>query len=271
MGDLVARYGPWAVVTGASSGIGQAVARQLSAAGLGVVVVARRADRLDALVAELGGPARARAVPLDLTEPDAVAWLRGAVADLDVGLVVHSAGVGLGGEHLSAALERHQQMLDLNCRSTLEVVDVFLPGLLARGRGGLVLLASVVGFTGVPWAAHYSATKAYVMSLGEALQHELRGSGVDISVVAPGPTLSEFGSHARMTMTAGATPEAVARTIVRRLSARGVVLTDLFAWAIRLSTVWVPRRLVVWIMGQVMGGMTRGRHDGHQISVAGSP
>jgi uncharacterized protein len=251
---MVERYGEWAVVTGASSGIGRAVAERLARAGLRVVLVARDVGRLDAAAAAIGGGAVA--LPLDLTGPGAVDRLLAEVDARDAGLVVHAAGFGLGGPHADLALADHLEMLDLNCRTTVELTHGLARRYRARGRGGIVLLGSVVGFSGVPWAAHYAATKAFVLTLGEALQSELAGTGVEVTVIAPGPTHSGFGARAGMMITAGASPDQVARGIVARLGRPGVVLPDWFAWMIRWSTVFAPRRLAVAILGRVMGGMT---------------
>lgn len=256
---VVERYGAWAVVTGASAGIGQAVARRLAAAGQNVVLVARRADRLQVLADELtrAHGVRAAVLPLDLTAPGAVERVLAEVDATDAGLVVHAAGFGLGGAHADLGLDAHLEMLDLNCRTTLALTHGLAQRYRARGRGGIVLLASVIAFSGVPLAAHYAATKAYVLTLGEALQAELAAAGVDVAVIAPGPTRSEFGARAGMTISAGATPDRVARGVVARLGRRGVVLPDGFARAIRWSTVLAPRRLAVAILGRVMRNMTR--------------
>ncbi|MBX2798943.1 MAG: SDR family NAD(P)-dependent oxidoreductase [Myxococcales bacterium] len=254
------RFGPWAVVTGASSGIGEAVARQLASKGLDLVLVARRADRLSALSAQLhaqGG--QCRVVALDLTGDAACEQLVEHTSDLDVGLLVHAAGFGLGGPHLDRPLHQHLEMLDLNCRSTVELVHAFLPGLQRRGRGGIALVGSILGFHGVPWSAHYAATKAFVVSLAEGLQVEAAPHGVDVSVHAPGPTRTGFFERASMQAGSAADPHSVAGHIVRRLRSRRVVLTDWLGWLIRLSTSTAPRWLRVRIVGQVMRGMTHHR------------
>lgn len=255
--SLNRRYGPWAIVTGASSGIGRALALELARAGLDVVIVARREDRLEALGAELAAMGRGHLVlALDLTSEDAVEHLVSRTADLDVGLVVHAAGFGLGGSHEAHPIEAHLRMRDLNCRVTLELAQRFRPRLAARGGGGLVLVASVIAFTGVPWSAHYAATKAYVMSLGEGLQVEWAAQGLDVTVLAPGPTATEFFEVASMSASAASTPEEVARTAVARMGRRGVVLPDWLGFWIRVAMSTAPRWLGVRIMGRIMGGMT---------------
>lgn len=248
----------WAVVTGASAGIGRATAERLAAGGRSVVLVARRRERLEALAEQLATAhgVQAVALPLDLTAAGAVARVLAEVDARDADLFVHAAGFGLGGAHAAIPLAHHLEMLDLNCRTTVGLTHGLAERYRARGRGGIVLFGSVVAFSGVPWAAHYAATKAFVLTLGEALQAELAGTGVEVTVVAPGPTRSEFGGRAGMAITVGATPEEVARTVVARLGRRGVVLTDRFAWMIRSSTIFAPRRLAVAILGWVMANMT---------------
>lgn len=254
--DFVKRYGPWALVTGASSGIGRALAQQLSARGLSVVLVARDETRLRELADTLAGPSRV--VALDLGERGAAAALAEQVSDLDVGLVVPAAGFGIGGPHFASSIDRHVAMVDLNCRAVLETIHAFVPALVERGHGGLVLFGSVVGFQGTPWSASYGATKAFALTLGEALQVELAPRGVDVCVAAPGPTRTGFFESAGMQAGAAASPDTVARTILRRLRRRRIVLTDLLALAIRVSLSTAPRWLRVRIMGQVMGSMTTG-------------
>lgn len=254
---LATACGPWAVVTGASSGIGRALALELAAAGLDLVLVARREDRLAALGEQLSARGRAvRLLPLDLTAEGAVEAVVARTADLDVGLVVHAAGVGWGGPHEGLSLDGHLRMLALNCRATLELAHRFQPRLAARGRGGLVLLASVVGFAGAPWSAHYAATKAYVLSLGEGLQHEWARHGLDVTVVAPGPTATEFFEVASLSASRASTPEEVARVTVARLGRRGVVLPDWLGFWIRVAMSTAPRWLGVRILGRVMAGMS---------------
>lgn len=250
------RYGPWAVITGASSGIGEAIARDLAARGIHLVLVARRLDALTAVADDLA--VQTRVISLDLSERGAAERLAEQVGDLDIGLVVAAAGFGVGGPHLDTALERHAAMVDLNCRAVVETVHAFAPGLIARGRGGILLFGSVVGFVGVPWTATYSGTKAFVMNFGEALQVELAPHGIDVGVGAPGPTQTAFMATAGMTAGTAASPRTVARNLLRGLRRRRLVLPDIRAFVIRLALWTAPRWLRVRIMGQVMSSMTAG-------------
>lgn len=165
------RYGPWAVVTGASDGIGRAFAHRLAAAGLDLVLVARRGDVLHALATELSRRfgVEVQVVAADLGQPGGVAEVVDRTRTLEVGLLVAAAGFGTSGAFLDADLERERDLLQVNCWAVLELAQVFGRRFAEQGRGGLVLMSSLLAFQGVPRAAHYAATKAYVQTLAEAL------------------------------------------------------------------------------------------------------
>ena len=186
---------PVALITGASAGLGTDFARQLSTTGARLVLVARRKERLDGLAAELGN---ARAVALDLSEPDAADRL---MADLaadgeHVDLLVNNAGFGLGGRFETHEPRRLRQMVDLNCGVLTDLTRAVVPGMIERGRGGILNVASTAAFQPGPGMAVYFATKAYVLSLTEALHEELKGHGIHVSCLCPGPTTTEFSAVA---------------------------------------------------------------------------
>jgi short-subunit dehydrogenase len=183
-----------AVVTGASSGIGAAYARALAARGESVVLVARRADRLEALARELGGDPRALALPFDLASPAAATGLRAALdaRGVTVDLLVNSAGLGHTAPFETQPPEAIRAMIDVNVRAVVETTHAFVPGMRARGRGRIVNVASNAAFQPVPFLAVYAATKAFVLSFTEALAEEVRGSGVRVQALCPGITATEF-------------------------------------------------------------------------------
>ena len=184
-----------ALITGASAGLGVDFARQLAASGQRLVLAARRKNRLDQLAAELGN---ARAVGIDLGEPGAADRL---VADLaahgeHVDLLVNNAGFGLTGRFAELDGKRQRQMIDLNCGALVELAHAVLPGMIGRKSGAILNVASTAAFQPGPGMAVYFATKAFVLSFSEALHEEVKGQGVKVSALCPGPTATEFGEIA---------------------------------------------------------------------------
>jgi uncharacterized protein len=182
-----------AIVTGASAGIGAALAHRLAREGFDLLLVARRAEKLDSLAGELRTAHAARTVDvlgLDVTDDDALAKLRAACPDPAV--LINNAGVGRFGAADSIPVEEQAQVVRLNCESLTNLTLGYLPGMLERGRGVIVNLASIAGFQPVPFFAVYSASKAYVLSLSEALDEEVRARGVRVISVCPGPVPTEF-------------------------------------------------------------------------------
>jgi uncharacterized protein len=186
---------PVTLITGASAGLGVDFARQLSAKGKRLVLVARRKDRLDALSAELGN---ARTIGDDLSLPGAIDRL---IADLaahgeHVELLVNNAGFGLTGRFAELDGKRQRQMIDLNCGALTELAHAVLPGMIERKSGSILNVASTAAFQPGPGMAVYFATKAYVLSFSEALHEEVKKHGVIVTALCPGPTATEFGAVA---------------------------------------------------------------------------
>jgi len=186
---------PVAVVTGASAGLGVEFARQLSKRGHRLVLAALRKDRLEALAKELG---YARAVAIDLSKPSAAAKL---LADIEaagerVELLVNNAGFGLHGRFDKADPARLHQMIDLNCGALTDLCRAVIPGMIERKSGAILNVASTAAFQPGPGMAVYFATKAFVLSLSEALHEEVKRHGISVTALCPGPTKTEFGDVA---------------------------------------------------------------------------
>ena len=184
-----------ALITGASAGLGAEFARQLSGKGHRLVLAARRKDRLDALVSELGN---ARAVEIDLSGPEATAAL---MRDLEktgeqVDILVNNAGFGLRGPFAELDAARQREMIDLNCGALTELCRAVAPAMVERRSGAILNVASTAAFQPGPWMGVYFATKAFVLSFTEALHEELKPYGVKVSALCPGPTRTEFGAVA---------------------------------------------------------------------------
>jgi short-subunit dehydrogenase len=193
------RFGPWAVITGASSGIGQEFARQIAASGIHVALVARREPLLRTVGAECtrASGVQHRIIPLDLSEPDFLPVLADATRDLDVGLVVSNAGTGNPGEFLKLDRRLLRETVRLGAMAHLDITHHFGAKLTERRRGGIVLAGAMGAENGVPLMANDGAAKAYVHSLGEALHFEFKPLGVCVTVLAAGFTdtavIGKFG------------------------------------------------------------------------------
>ncbi len=190
------------LVTGASAGLGAEFARQCRRRGDELVLVARRTDRLEALAAELGS---AHVIAADLAVPGAAQRLLDEVEGLglEVHTLINNAGFGAAGAFVEAPAERLVEMIDLNVRSLTELCRLALPPMLERRRGFILNVASTAAFQAGPYSAVYYATKAFVLSLSEALHQETKGSGVHVSALCPGPTATEFfevagSAHSRL-------------------------------------------------------------------------
>lgn len=188
------KYGPWAIVTGASSGLGVEYAHQIAAKGLNIVLVARRAELMERLAHELEEQHRVevKVVVLDLSKEGFFSELEKQIEGLEVGLVVNNAGMNCEGHFYRGDLERNIQMLRLNVEAPFVISYELAKPLLARGRGGIIFTASSSAFQATPYLSHYGATKAYLLSLAESMNYEFSPKGVDVLALCPGMTESEM-------------------------------------------------------------------------------
>lgn len=255
-------YGPWALVTGASDGIGLEIARSLARRGLNLVLVARRGNVLSNLAAELTAlhGVQTRTIAADLARNTEVQRVNSETADLDVGLLVEAAGFGTAGAFLESNLDQEINMLDVNCRAVAAMSHEFGHRFARRGRGGLILMSSLLAFQGVPRSANYAATKAYVQTLAEALRIEMAPLGVDVLACAPGPVASGFAARANMQMSMALKTSQVADATLEALGRSTTVRPGWLSKFLEWSLSPLPRWGRVRIMGLVMGGMTKHQH-----------
>lgn len=257
------RYGSWAVVAGASQGLGAEYATQLAAHGLNVVLVARQADRLQALSEQLATAYRVqvRVLPIDLAASNAAALIAELTHDLEIGLLIYNAAYSVIGPALDQPLEQHLRELDVNTRTPLELVYRLGQDMRARRRGGLILMSSVGGSFGTAYIANYAATKAYLQILGEGLWDELRAEGVDVLACCAGmiltPTLlASQPKRSRLDSFADMTPDQVARETLKAL---GHQPSWVPGWRSRWATFFMrrvlPRRSAIHVMGQTVRKM----------------
>ena len=188
--EFGSKYGPWALVTGASAGIGREFARQLAAEGLNLVLASRSQSRLEQLADDLVAADRisVRTVPVNLGRIGSTEALEEATADLDIGLLINNAGVETHGAFLRSDLEAETTLLQLNVIRPMELAHVFGQKMTRRSKGGIVFVSSTLGYQSVPYFANYASSKAYILSFGEALHFELKRKGVDVTVLSPGLT-----------------------------------------------------------------------------------
>jgi short-subunit dehydrogenase len=246
---------PVAVITGASAGIGAALARVFADNGHALVLVARREQRLAALSAEIAAAGRPAplVLPVDLTLPDAAARIADALAarGLEPQYIVNNAGFGLVGRAAGLDLAEQLAMIDLNVRALTDLSLAFVDSL-ARHRGGLLNVASVAGFLPGPGSAVYYAGKAYVLSLSEALHSEFKPKGIRVTCLCPGPVATEFQARAGVAGDMPGWPLAVSAERVARAGYRGlmrgrrlVVPGGANSVVVRLVPRFVPRRFLL--------------------------
>lgn len=270
---------PMTVVTGASAGIGYALACRFAAAGDDVILVAHHPDLLEEAAERVAARYKVEAVPVavDVTQPEAIAAIEtalaahGAYADV----LVNCAGMGLAGTFIGHSPEDVLQLVDLNVRALTRLTHHFLPGMCVRGRGGVLNLASLAGYAPGPYQAAYYASKAYVLSLTEAVAAETAGRGVCVSALAPGPVNTGF--HRKM-----GSEHAFYRYLVAPLSAEGAAAAGYrgftFGWRVivpgilnpflALAMRIMPHRIVIPIIGWLLkprgaeGNDARGQSNG---------
>lgn len=213
-------YGPWAVVAGGSEGLGAAFATEIARRGVNLLLVARRPGPLDQTAARLQRDhgVEVLTVPADLAGPSAIDQIKTAAGDREIGLVIANAALAPQGSFLDRSPAKLAATVDLNCRASMLLARAFLPDMAGRGHGGLVFVSSLAGMQGVPGLAVYSATKAYLISLGESLWAELRPAGVDVLTVCAGAVATPgYQQAARRQAPGTTTPEVVAATALRAL------------------------------------------------------
>jgi short-subunit dehydrogenase len=245
-----------ALITGASAGLGADFARQLAKRGYALVLAARRKDRLDELVKELGN---ARAVAIDLSKKDAAARLMADIkaAGEEVEILVNNAGFGLIGRFAELDARRLRQMIDLNVGTLTDLCRAVAPQMIARKSGGILNVASTAAFQPGPKMAVYFATKAFVLSLSEALHEELKPHGIKVSCLCPGPTQTEFGEVAGFggnglfDRVAMESPQVVAAGLAGLDKNRAVVVPGLMNKIGAASTRFAPRSIVRKIAGAI--------------------
>ncbi|MCS6319356.1 MAG: SDR family NAD(P)-dependent oxidoreductase [Nitrospira sp.] len=249
------KYGPWALITGATAGIGRELAIQVAEKKINVVAVARRQSRLDELADTLKERfgVDVRTVQADLRDPAAIERIVAATDGLEIGLLIPNAGAEMSGSFVHSNGIEQVRLAQLNAVAPMQLAHHYGRHMAVRGRGGILFVSSLFAYQGVPHVAHYAATKAYILSLGEALHVELKPYGVDVLVLSPGLTNTEMTANmaidfSRLPMIPQK-PQQVARVGLRALGKKATVVSGLMnkvlAWENRL----MPRAAPVALLG----------------------
>ena len=252
-------YGNWALVTGATSGIGKALSTKLAEIGFNLVITGRREKRLNSLSTEFFELYNVESIPIvgDLSHKETVDSLLEETNHLSIGIVILNAGFGTSGKFINSDIENELKLVDLNCKAVLHMVHHFSSKMKDENRkGALVLLSSIVAFQGVPNATNYAASKAYIQSFGEGLARELKPVGIDVLCAAPGPIKSGFADRANMKMGMSLLPEDIVIPIIKAIGKKNTlfpgILTKFLVYNLRL----LPRWGKIRVMERVMSGFT---------------
>ena len=254
--------GKWAVITGASAGIGKAFAQELAAGGTNLVLTARRSDRLEEIAKKLAAKhqVRAEVCVADLTEPGAPKKIFDFTKSkgIEVELLINNAGFGSYGEFAKDDPQRLLEMVQLNCSAVVHLTRLYLPDMIARKRGDVLIVASTASFQGVPYISTYAATKAFDLIFAEGLAEEVKPHGIRVCALCPGSTTSEFHEVANQTQFAAKqkqeSAEKVAHTGLEALAAgKSYVISGLGNYLGANMQRVVPRRLVT----RIVAGMFR--------------
>ena len=248
------------LITGASSGIGAAFARKLSALGRNVLLVARSEDKLIALCNELGRltSIRAQYLALDLRDPEARSQLfeETKKRELEIDTLINNAGFGSMNDFTKLELEHELEMIELNITAVVDLTHRFLGPMRERKRGTIINVASTAGFQPVPYMATYAATKAFVLSFSEALWDENRLHGIHVMALCPGVTETNFFDAAgidRPPMRAVQTPEEVVETALRALHRKkSLVISGWANWFVVEAERFLPRSAVTKVAGNAL-------------------
>ncbi len=260
--SLQSRFGPWALVAGASTGLGAEYAHQLAAKGLNLVLVARHEIRLQTLAEELRFrySNQVREIVCDLSLPDAASQIADQTRDLEIGLLIYNAAVAPVAPFFKLSLEQHLRAVDTNVRTPLEMVYLFGQAMRARHRGGIILMSSLSAMQGSALLSNYAATKAYNLVFAEGLWDELRQDGIAVLACLPAsidtPNYLASLPKGKKSPTQTLSPEQVAAETLHGLGKQSVIIPG---WTNRIASFilrhLVPRQFAVQLMGRVLRRM----------------
>lgn len=254
MNSLKERYGDWALITGASSGIGEEFSHQLAKEGFNLVIVARRKEKLEQLKQELEEKYKIQILPaaIDLLSENYLAELIEIIGERDISLLINNAGFGYRGQFIDSDALNYEKMIKLNCIVPTVLTHHFVKPMIEKRKGGIIFLASVVAFQATPTTTIYAATKVFNAFLSEGLWYELKKFNIDVLSLNPGGTKTEFQKVANSTP--GPVPRTTAQVVETALKALGKkpsVVDGLYNKLLAVSTRFASRKLTVTIAGKI--------------------
>jgi len=252
--NLKEKYGSWALITGASSGIGEEFARRLASEKMNLILVARRKERLEKLADELKQKNKIEIIsaPVDLMKENFLDELKNYIGNREVGVLINNAGFGYNGEFIKADPDIFFRMIKVNCIAPTILAHHFGFQMVERRKGAIIFLGSLVGYEPVPFTTTYSATKAFNLFMGEALWYELKNYNVDVLALNPGGTATEFQQIAGTST--GPLPRTVTQVIntaMKYLGKKPSVVDGLYNKILSLIPRIVTRRLAVKLAGRI--------------------
>lgn len=224
------KYGPWALITGATSGIGEAISHQLASKGINIVLVARKEAELaaKAFVLQTKYQIETKTISADLSSNDGIEIVKNESNDLSIGLLTLAAGLEVNGSFEKNDIQKELKVIQININATLQLTHHFSQKMVAKGKGGILLVASLSGHMPNPYFANYAGTKAYVLNFGASLYGELKPKGVDVTVLSPGltntPMIKDNGVDFSKTPMQAMSPENVAQTAVNAIGKKLIAI-----------------------------------------------
>lgn len=257
MKNFKIKYGKWALVTGASSGIGAEFAQKLAELGLNLVLLARRREYLEQCATTLKQKfsIEVKCLTIDLSKADFMSEILSETSDIEIGLLVNNAGFANTGEFLENDLKRELEMLYVNCRAPMLLNHEFGKLMQKRQRGGIILVSSIAAFSAMPLWSNYSATKAYSLLFGEGIASEFIHYGVDVLTVCPGATRTEFQTVAGVEVPMAMSPEKVVSYSISSLGKKTVIVPGrhnrFMVFATRLFPRWINTKRGHFIVNKI--------------------
>jgi len=251
---LKEKYGSWALITGASSGIGEGFAKRLALENMNLILVARREERLKKLSDELKGKYNANIIvaPIDLSKDNFMEELKKFVSDREVGLLVNNAGFGYAGEFAKSDVVQQVDMIRVNCIAPALLTHHYVQQMKERKKGAIIFLGSLVAYQPTPLTTTYSATKAFNLFLSEGLWYELRDYNIDVLALNPGGTDTEFQQKANTSSgPAPRTVEEVINTAMKSLGKKISVVDGRYNKLLSFIPRIVTRKSIVKLAGSV--------------------